>query len=213
MYLETFVYEDNSKSVEREYIYYHPASAPAKIARLLPVFHGYSRAVRWTSWSTPSSTPLRTTLVFAACYPRGEAWIRLATRFSTWATTSRSTKTSTDLASHLSATSRMATSQSQSFARRGAVYATGMSNGGDFCYLLACQASDVFQAVAPVSGMIMQDSMDACNPNATTNHFGNSWDQRRRNLLRRLLTPPTRTVGELIRAFLKPWRFLWTCTN
>ena len=49
------------------------------------------------------------------------------------------------------------------------MYATGMSNGGDFCYLLACQASDVFQAVAPVSGMIMQDIMDACNPSSTTN--------------------------------------------
>ena len=49
-------------------------------------------------------------------------------------------------------------------ADEGAVYATGMSNGGDFKYLLACQASDVFQAMAPVSGMIMQDIMDACNP-------------------------------------------------
>ena len=44
-----------------------------------------------------------------------------------------------------------------------------MSNGGDFCYLLACQASTVFQAVAPVAGMIMQDIMDACNPYSTTN--------------------------------------------
>jgi polyhydroxybutyrate depolymerase len=50
-----------------------------------------------------------------------------------------------------------------------AVYGTGMSNGGDFCYLLACQASDVFQAVAPVAGMIMQDIMDACTPYSTTN--------------------------------------------
>jgi polyhydroxybutyrate depolymerase len=49
-----------------------------------------------------------------------------------------------------------------------AVYATGMSNGGDFCYLLACQASEVFQAVAPVAGMIMQDIMDECNPTTTT---------------------------------------------
>jgi polyhydroxybutyrate depolymerase len=44
------------------------------------------------------------------------------------------------------------------------VFATGLSNGGDFCYMLACQASQQFKAVAPVAGMILQDIMDDCNP-------------------------------------------------
>jgi polyhydroxybutyrate depolymerase len=44
------------------------------------------------------------------------------------------------------------------------VFCTGMSNGGDLCYLLACQASETFRAVAPISGMIMQDIMDDCSP-------------------------------------------------
>ncbi len=35
------------------------------------------------------------------------------------------------------------------------VFCTGMSNGGDFCYLLACEASESFLGVAPISGMIM----------------------------------------------------------
>ena len=39
-----------------------------------------------------------------------------------------------------------------------------MSNGGDFSYMLACQASETFKAVAPVAGFIMQDIMDNCNP-------------------------------------------------
>ena len=44
------------------------------------------------------------------------------------------------------------------------VFATGMSNGGDMSYLLACQASDVFKAIAPVAGMILQWIYEACAP-------------------------------------------------
>ena len=39
-----------------------------------------------------------------------------------------------------------------------------MSNGGDLCYMLACEASETFRAVAPVAGMIMQNIMDDCTP-------------------------------------------------
>jgi polyhydroxybutyrate depolymerase len=44
------------------------------------------------------------------------------------------------------------------------VFCTGLSNGGDFCYMLACEASETFRAVAPVAGMIRQEILDACNP-------------------------------------------------
>ena len=44
------------------------------------------------------------------------------------------------------------------------VFCTGMSNGGDLCYMLACEASETFRGVAPISGMILQDIMDDCNP-------------------------------------------------
>ena len=44
------------------------------------------------------------------------------------------------------------------------VFATGMSNGGDMSYLLACEASDVFKAIAPVAGMILQWIYDTCTP-------------------------------------------------
>jgi polyhydroxybutyrate depolymerase len=42
-------------------------------------------------------------------------------------------------------------------------FATGMSNGGEMCYMLACQAYDTFKAVAPVAGMILQDILDECD--------------------------------------------------
>ena len=46
------------------------------------------------------------------------------------------------------------------------VYATGMSNGGDMSYLLACRAADVFRAIAPVAGTMMQATADNCTPSA-----------------------------------------------
>ena len=42
-------------------------------------------------------------------------------------------------------------------------FATGMSNGGEMCYMLACQAYGTFKAVAPVAGMILQDILDECD--------------------------------------------------
>ena len=45
-----------------------------------------------------------------------------------------------------------------------AVYATGMSNGGDMSYLLACRASDLIAAIAPVAGTMMNDWDGYCKP-------------------------------------------------
>ena len=44
------------------------------------------------------------------------------------------------------------------------IFATGMSNGGDMSYLLACTSSDLFSAVAPVAGVMMKETLDNCNP-------------------------------------------------
>ena len=44
------------------------------------------------------------------------------------------------------------------------IYATGMSNGGMFVQRLACELSDTFAAVAPVSGTLPQDLLPACRP-------------------------------------------------
>jgi polyhydroxybutyrate depolymerase len=46
-------------------------------------------------------------------------------------------------------------------------FSTGFSNGGDLSYMLACQASEVFRAIAPVAGMIKLDIYEDCdNANA-----------------------------------------------
>ena len=44
------------------------------------------------------------------------------------------------------------------------VFATGMSNGGDMSYLLACRSSKIFRAVAPVAGSMMQTMVERCAP-------------------------------------------------
>ena len=44
------------------------------------------------------------------------------------------------------------------------VFATGMSNGGEMSYVLACDASDLFAAIAPVAGTMMEDKYNSCQP-------------------------------------------------
>jgi polyhydroxybutyrate depolymerase len=43
-------------------------------------------------------------------------------------------------------------------------FATGMSNGGDMSFLLACTSSDLFRAVAPIAGVMMKETLESCNP-------------------------------------------------
>ena len=44
-------------------------------------------------------------------------------------------------------------------------YCSGMSNGGDMSYLLGCQAPDVFKAIAPITGCMMEKMYSTCNSN------------------------------------------------
>lgn len=43
-------------------------------------------------------------------------------------------------------------------------FSTGMSNGGDMSYMLACQQSNVFKAIAPVAGSMMAWIYNSCSP-------------------------------------------------
>ena len=44
------------------------------------------------------------------------------------------------------------------------LYATGMSNGGFFSFLLACQLSEKIAAIASVTGSMTTDTFENCNP-------------------------------------------------
>ncbi len=44
------------------------------------------------------------------------------------------------------------------------IFIAGMSNGGDMSYMMACNASDIFSAIASVTGVMMKDITDNCIP-------------------------------------------------
>lgn len=44
------------------------------------------------------------------------------------------------------------------------VYATGMSNGGYFSFVLACEEPNTFAAIASVTGSMTPETYDSCNP-------------------------------------------------
>jgi len=43
-------------------------------------------------------------------------------------------------------------------------FLTGMSNGGDMSFLMACQHPEAFRAIAPVAGVMMSAYLEACRP-------------------------------------------------
>lgn len=57
------------------------------------------------------------------------------------------------------------------------VYATGMSNGGIMSYRLACEAADIFAAIAPVAGTL---NFSPCEPSEAVSviHFHGTDDQQ-----------------------------------
>ena len=127
------------------------------------VFHGYTGNAQ-DIMEYSEFNALAEEFGFAVCYPQGSTDGSGSTFFNVGYDFQQNEDVD-DLGFVLALNDHLQDNQSLDPA---AVYATGMSNGGDFCYLLACQASEVFQAVAPVAGMIMQDIMDACNPTTTT---------------------------------------------
>jgi len=143
---------------EREYIYYHPTSAPENCP-LVFVCHGYTGTAEGImDYSKFNSVAEENG--FAVCYPQGIEDSYGNTFFNVGYDFQMS-ETVDDVAylQHLVPYLQDSYSLSNSD-----IFCTGFSNGGDFCYKLACQASETFKAVAPVAGMILQDIMDDCTP-------------------------------------------------
>ncbi|MFT4594470.1 MAG: polyhydroxybutyrate depolymerase [Bacteroidia bacterium] len=144
--------------LQREYIYYHPSSALPNCP-LVFVCHGFGGSAQGImNYSEFNS--LADEFGFAVCYPQGsedsdgDTFWNVGYAF-------HPTETVNDVAylqnlnTHLQGVYSLDASK---------VFCTGMSNGGDLCYMLACEASETFRAVAPISGMVLQDIMDDCNP-------------------------------------------------
>ena len=139
------------KGVEYDYWLYIPKNM-AEDAPLLMVFHGYG------SKDIPSIKygfhPVADKHGFAICYPRGPKDFKGKHYWSVGYQFHIDNGAERDdvgfavkLAKHLQKRYNLSTKN---------LFATGHSNGGAMCYMLAYQAADTFTAVAPMSGHIME---------------------------------------------------------
>ncbi|MEJ6599297.1 MAG: PHB depolymerase family esterase, partial [Crocinitomicaceae bacterium] len=146
-----------SGAFSRDYIYYHASTAAANCP-LVMVFHGYGgnaeNIMNYSQFNT-----LAEEFGFAVCYPQGTEdfnnnnfW-NVGYDFQPGETVNDVVFVD-ELIDLLSAQNSLSNEE---------IFATGMSNGGDFSYLLACASSETFKAIAPVAGMMLQHIIDTCN--------------------------------------------------
>ncbi len=140
----------------RQYIYYAPPKLPAN-APLVVVMHGYTgSAPDIRNYSGMNA--VANANGFAVCYPQGsmDEW---GNRFFNVGYDFHGDETVDDLDFLIKLVEYL---QIQHNLSSENIFATGLSNGGDMSYLLACEASTIFKAIAPVAGMMMQSIADNC---------------------------------------------------
>jgi len=145
---------------ENRYYYVHLPASAGENTPLLFVLHGYSGSAEGIR-NYSAFNDLADENGFAVCYPQGtfDDW---NCRFWNVGYSFHDNETVNDvefltaLAQYL----QVEYGLSSQF-----TFCTGMSNGGDMCYLLATQAAHIFSAVAPVAGCMMQWIYDSCDPN------------------------------------------------
>ena len=149
----SFEHEGN----ERQYLYYEPTNLNENMP-LVFVMHGFTGDADSMRDYTEMNE-IADQYGFAVCYPRGTL-DSSGNRFWNVGYAFHESETVndvgflTELAEYLQITHTL---------NPDFTFATGFSNGGEMCYMLACQAFNTFKAVAPVAGMIMQDILDNCN--------------------------------------------------
>lgn len=143
--------------ITREYLYYEPTNLN-ELRPLVLVMHGLTGdadSIRGYSQMDQFADEYG----FAVCYPRGTLDSN-GYRFWNVGYSFHQNETVddvgfiTDLAEYLQETHGL----NPEF-----TFATGMSNGAEMCYMLACQSYNTFKAIAPVSGMILQHILDECD--------------------------------------------------
>jgi polyhydroxybutyrate depolymerase len=145
--------------LERQFIVHVPQNLPAREAGLVIAMHGYgSSAENIMAYSGLNA--LADEHGYIVAYPQGTQDLQ-GNAFFNVGYAFHSDSALDDVGYIRALVARLVESY-QIDPRR--VYATGMSNGGDMSYLLACKAADVFRAIAPVAGTMMQAMADNCAP-------------------------------------------------
>ena len=142
--------------LERDYIIHVPSNINQD-SPLVVVIHGYTSSAE-TIMTYSGMNDIANREGFIAVYPQGTVGSDGNTFFQVgYDFHSDSTVDDVSFIRYL------VNSLTQEFnLKRQKAFATGMSNGGDMAYLLACTSSDLFEAVASVTGVMMKQTMDNC---------------------------------------------------
>lgn len=144
--------------ISRDYILYIPENLPNN-APLVVVSHGYTSSAK-TMMSYSGMNKVADEEKFLVVYPQGTKDQRGNNFFNVGYEFHAASKV--DDLGFIKALVTKLTDDYQ--VNPNHIFATGMSNGGDLSYFLACYASDMFQAVAPIAGTMMQTTMETCKP-------------------------------------------------
>jgi len=153
--IEFFEFDDNGQI--RGYYLYRPNSIEDN-APLVFVLHGYSGSAGGImGYSGMNEVAERNG--FAVCYPQG---LSDQSGYNFWNVgyAMHQNQTVDDVAFLSSLADYL---QDEYNLNEENTFSTGMSNGGDMSYMLACQANDVFIAIAPVAGCMMEDIYNTCD--------------------------------------------------
>ena len=143
--------------ITRQYIYYEPTELNEQLP-LVFVMHGFTGDANDIK-NYSKMNDFADQYGFAVCYPRGTVDSG-GNRFWNvgYAFHQNETVNDVDFLTELAVYLQDTQALNPDY-----TFATGMSNGGEMCYMLACQAYDTFKAVAPVAGMILQVILDECD--------------------------------------------------
>lgn len=143
--------------IDRQYIYYEPTELNEQLP-LVFVMHGFTGDANDIK-NYSKMNDFADQYGFAVCYPRGTVDSG-GNRFWNvgYAFHQNETVNDVDFLTELAVYLQDTHALNPDY-----TFATGMSNGGEMCYMLACQAYDTFKAVAPVAGMILQVILDECD--------------------------------------------------
>lgn len=145
--------------LNREYIYFAPNNLPEN-APLVVVLHGFTSSAK-TIMDYSKMNDLATENNFAVVYPQGTKDNKGKTFWNVGYSFHKGIETDdvdyiVQLVAHLQKKHKLSAENT---------FLTGMSNGGEMCYLMACKHPEVFAATAPVAGTIFIESFESCTAN------------------------------------------------
>ena len=153
--VESFEFHDSGEL--REYYLYIPNSIQDN-APLVFVLHGYSGSAGGIMGYS-GMNQIASEHGFAVCYPQG---LSDQSGYNFWNVGYEFHQNQTvDDVAFLSSLANFL--QDEYNLNEENTFSTGMSNGGDMSYMLACQANDVFKAIAPVAGCMMEEIYNTCD--------------------------------------------------